>query len=146
MTSWMVKTSRILQWAIRSEAPFTGERQETVRVGMGRRPHGARPSNIQSGPCESSAEKRKARGKSRAGELLGSERALSGTLSRTCIQMLSSTDIFRSVGEPAEGSLPRDPQIHIPTLFKKRTLVHSALLAPAAHPPHQTNLNNHPNL
>ena len=93
---------------------------------MGRRPHGARPSNIQSGPCESSAEKRKARGKSRAGELLGSERVFYGSLSRTCIQMLSSTDIFRSVGEPAEGSLPRDPQIHIPTLFKKRTLVHSA--------------------
>ena len=137
MTSRMVKTSRILQWAIRSEAPFKWRTSRDCKGWDGRRPHGARPSNIQSGPCESSAEKRKAWGKSRAGELLGSERVFYGSLSRTCIQMLSSTDIFRSVGEPAEGSLPRDPQIHIPTLFKKRTLVHSALralLAPAAHP------------
>ena len=54
---------------------FTGERQETVRVGMGptRYYHGARsPSNIQSGPCESSAEQRKERGKSLSGELFGS--------------------------------------------------------------------------
>ena len=85
---------------------------------MGRRPYGARPSNIQSGPCESSAEKRKARGKSRAGELLGSERVFTDKLAWTCIQMLSSTDIFRSVGEPAEGSLPRDPQIHIPRFLE----------------------------
>ena len=45
------------QWAIRSEAPLqTGERQETVRVGMGRFLRSAL-SNIQSGPCESSAER-----------------------------------------------------------------------------------------
>ena len=55
MTSWMVITSRMYQWAIRSEAPLqTGERQETVRVGMSLELLDL--SNIQSGPCESSVE------------------------------------------------------------------------------------------
>ena len=76
------------QWVIRSEACLAQERPETVRVGVAL----AQP-NIQSAPGESRAEQRKAARKCAAGELLGS------------VMHLESTS---SVGEPAEGSLPRD--------------------------------------
>ena len=62
MTLWMVTTSWMHQWVIRSEAPCAHvhlcERSETVRDGMGcaaSHTTCCRLFNIQSDPCESRA-------------------------------------------------------------------------------------------
>ena len=106
MTSWMVITSRMYQWAIRSEAPLqTGERQETVRVGMSL---GLDLSNIQSGPCESSAECEEGPAEMRDWRAPRTRRPR-GVWILYANQLIIPQSFHRSVGEPAEGSLPRDP-------------------------------------